>query len=188
MLYFLDANTGEMLSIVDSNVYETAESQCHSPIDNFRFDNQRIYCLGLAFDSKDGRVISSLTFDGVAKQWFPLIVSDTMYLNTFSGSLIALDLTGFNEKWKYTAYSHNQPISIISNVAVVGSTGYAIANDATLHAFDLITGNEIGWWRAPAVVDWQLKPGRYSPIAGVESDGKRLYASFGTNTLYAFGP
>jgi hypothetical protein len=83
----------------------------------------------------------------------------------------------------------------MSPVAIFDGVGYVIFADATLRAFDLETGREIGYWQ-PKGADlfyWSvctLMPflGCTSPSGyGMATSEDTLFVSFGDGKLYAFG-
>ena len=185
-LYVIDAQTGRMLSTIDRDIIH----HCPTPFDGLQLYEGRIYCFEGAYEAETGKLISNTPFDLDPYLSLPLIIDDVMYSRTGSGTVKAIALETMTLKWEYIpsiGLSSRRP-EIISNVAILNSVGYAIADDATIRAFDISSGQEIGWWEAPSVVDWRTAKGGYSPVAGVASDGDRLYATFGTKTLYAFGP
>lgn len=108
-----------------------------------------------------------------------------MYVLSKDRGILAVDLATMTNKWEYR---HGPAIA--SNVAIVNNVGYAIGDDATLRAIDISTGQEIGWLQVPdndvAPVYGQTTDG--APIASVASDGTMLFATFGHNKIYAFGP
>ena len=112
-----------------------------------------------------------------------------MYLRTDIGTVKAVDLDTMSQKWEYIPQesSGNKKPEIISNVSVLGTTGYAIADDATLRAFSIDTGEEIGWWQSSYVADWRNTNQFYVTIPGVSTDNSsHLYVTFGEEKLYSF--
>lgn len=189
-LYLLDASTGDPLSTVDANTIK----DCPDVINTLQFYDGRLYCYSRAFDAEKGDLLWNTNL-GASTIWHSLIETNTMYLRTYPGSIEAIDLKTGLSRWSYfpiALESSGTNPAAICDVAVVNGVGYTIADDATLRAFDVSNGQELGWWRAPSVVDWRSGPGdSYSnstPLVGVVSDQDHLFASFGGKTLYAFGP
>jgi outer membrane protein assembly factor BamB len=189
-LYIIDAQTGTMLATIEKDIID----DCPRPFDVLQLYAGRIYCYEGAYEAETGELISNVSFDLAPYFSLPLIAENVMYSRTGSGTVKAIDLRTMTQSWEYIPSGGDvgkHPV-ILSNVAIVKSVGYAIADDATIRAFDISSGQEIGWWQAPAVVDWwqggKCCTSDAIPVAGVASDGSTLFASFGQNTLYAFGP
>jgi outer membrane protein assembly factor BamB len=184
--YLIDPDSGSPLQTTEIDL-GNGLSNCYRGL---QVHVGRLYCESLVYDAMSGELLSAKDFDANDYLWLPLIVSDTLYLRTNAGTVKAVDTRTMTLKWEYHPLpgAADESPEIISNVAVLGSVGYAIADDATLRAFDTDTGNEIGWWQAPYVADWRTGTWVYVVIPGLVSDGERLYATFGDNTLYAFGP
>lgn len=184
--YVLDAQTGHILSAVDVKG-EWNPADCFNAL---QIHEGRLYCGTMVFDGKTGELVSLGNVRADNYFWFPPIISGTLYTRTPLGAVAAVDIDTMGLKWEYrpTAQPNDKSTEVISRVAVVGTHGYAIAEDATLRAFDLSTGKEIGWWQTSYVADWRPKDYVYLILPEVVSDGQRLYATFGDRTLYAFGP
>lgn len=190
--YRIDAVTGQALpSIQIEKGYH-----CADWINSVRYYAGRVYCDARAFDALTGKIVSTGYQDSM-NRWRPLIKSNIMYFVTGRGTIQAIRLDSFRRyldifslDWEYFPSEQTGSVEIMSGVAVLDSTGYAIANDGTLRAFDISNGKEIGWWKSPdGVVDWRGSPfPNVTPLVGVVSDGQKLYASFGSKTLYAFEP
>lgn len=184
--YLIDPATGVVLSTIEDASGCSEHGQLY---------NSRIYCGSHVYEAETGITISDNNFNAFPVYVFtPLIEENTMYVSTKTGTVLAVDLDTMLSKWEYIPLHSGEGLrpEIISNVAVLGTVGYAVATDATLRAFDISSGQEIGWWQAPGVVDWWRggKDGVSDaiPVTGVDSDGSRLYASFGFDTLYSFEP
>ena len=107
-----------------------------------------------------------------------------------------LDRNTFEVKWVYRPPSKRSwyPLITLSQVAILNDTGYVIFSDATLRAFDLDTGKELGYWQPDtlALLNWPI----CTPfvILGCNKDSKvglatsddTLFASFGDGKVYAF--
>ena len=79
----------------------------------------------------------------------PVIVDDTIYIANGVPGVIARDRETFAVKWHYepTGKILNFPMSSVSPVAVLNGVGYVIFEDVTLRAFDIETGQELGYWQ-----------------------------------------
>ncbi len=151
--YALDAQTGRILSAMEIKG-EWNPADCFNAL---QLHEGRLYCGTMVYDGETGELVifSSVRTDDA--YWFPPIISGTLYTRTPVGAAAALGIDTLELKWEYrpTAQPNNKPAEVISKVAVVGAHGYAIADDATLRAFDLDTGKEVGWRQAPYVADWR---------------------------------
>lgn len=190
-IYVIDPATGIILSTIETPDYCARHGQLYQG---------RIYCSSsvngfIMSEAETGITLSNADLKAFPAYVFtPLIQEDTIYISTRAGTVIAVDLDTLQPKWEYIPLPANDEpyLEIISNVAILGNVGYAIATDATLRAFDISSGQEIGRWQAPSVADW-WRGGKggvsdADPVPGVASDGSRVYASFGFDTLYAFAP
>ena len=72
--------------------------------------------------------------------------------------------------------------------------GYVIFSDLTLRAFDIETGNELGYWQPSNLsilhqaTCFPLRPGCMQlDSAGLTTSEDTLFVSFGDGKLYAFG-
>lgn len=184
--YLLDAQTGKALTVAEVDPYNDP-GDCYRDLQLYK---GQLYCGPAVYDATTGQLLSWNDFGANNYLWISPIISDTLYLATDAGTVKAVDIETMAQKWEYKPQPRTGSDSpeIISKVAILGSTGYAIADDATLRAFDVTSGNEIGWWQATYVADWRTGTWEYVTIPGVASDGQRLYATFGDKTLYAFGP
>ncbi len=116
--------------------------------------------------------------------------------------MAALDRDTFEVKWQYQP-QHKLPLLkllTLSPVAIFNGVGYAIFSDATLRAFELETGQEIGYWQ-PEGLDLMFWPGCTLRIprlpnpfdcvlssgVGMATSENNLFVSFGDGKLYAFG-
>jgi outer membrane protein assembly factor BamB len=184
--YVLDAHTGRILSATE-NKGEWTPADCFRGLQIYE---GRLYCETIVFDGATGELVTLTEIHTDDRYWFPPIVSGTLSMRTLAGTVAAVDIETMGLKWEYqpTARPRNKPAEVISKAVILGDYGYAIADDATLRAFDVATGKEVGWWQAPYVADWRTGLQVYVIIPALVSDGQRLYATFGDQTLYAFGP
>lgn len=99
----------------------------------------------------------------------------------FVGS-ICCTLTALNTASGAIIWQRNLDARPISNPVAIGNTGYMILDNASIIAFDLETGQDRG--------TIQTSPPQVNPEGnskGLATDGTNLYATFGDNTLFAFG-
>lgn len=179
-LILLEPQTGRIL--------DTRSNQIDCSPYVLRIHEGNIYCTsGRVYDSATGRLI----FDDKGGTNDLTWVADTLYFRTEKGTVKAVDTATHKLKWEYvpSAEDGNTRPKAISNIATVASNGYVIVDDATLRAFDLETGKEVGWWQGPGVVtkrhgEWKL---RTDVDFGLTSDGKQLFVTFGDHDLYTFG-
>lgn len=129
----------------------------------------------------------------------PTVTADTIYLPALSDGVVAFDRTTYEVKWIYPSplnKSGTHRLETISSVAILNGIGYVIFADATLRAFDLETGQELGYWQPSADDLWDWRVCTYphpradcikSARAGLATSEDTLFVSFGDGKLYAFG-
>lgn len=181
--FWVDAQTGETIATLN-----VAQSDLLSNCKFLQLYNNHLYCETISFDIGTEE-LAIYNFGENDYLWSPLIKSNTMYLRSDMGTIKAVDLNTMTLKWEYLPQKNGEEINpeIISNISVMGTTGYAIADDATLRAFDIYSGEEVGWWKSPYVADWRTTDQVYITIPGVSTNGlSQLYVSFGDNKLYTF--
>jgi outer membrane protein assembly factor BamB len=125
----------------------------------------------------------------------PTVTTDTMYLSAQFEGIVAFDRSGYIIKWVYQPQP-SDPLNPLSPIAILNGVGYIIFSDATLRAFDLGTGQELGYWQ-PETNDlwaWPICTFPYlnvmcvdSARAGLTTSADTLFVSFGDGKLYAFG-
>lgn len=184
----IDAGTGQILYALDDTDYGHVGCGPNS-MENLQLYFGRIYCHTVAFNAENGQYLAGRPMEESFNFPTPLINADSMYLPTVSGSIKRLALQTLAVQWEFVPASTNgQSVGIASNIVINKGVGYAIANDATLRAFRIDTGQEVGRWQAPKIVYyWHYGSGAL-PRVGVDTDGTRIFASFGTDTLYTFMP
>lgn len=124
-------------------------------------------------DVNAGRVI----WDADVTPWVYDIIGPRVIVGS-SNMLTALDNATGEILWQKALAS--KPIS---DPVATGETGYMILDNASIIAFDLETGEDRGIIEtSPALVN----PEGFSK--GLATDGKVLFATFGDNSLFAFGP
>ena len=188
-IYILNADTGEIVQQQQIEEDEGWDFYCSNWLDTITYYEERIYCGPMAVDLYTGEVVSNKKFRySGGHVWRPLIKDNIMYFPAALGTIRALDLNTFELLWEFKPNSVNDNnVRIISGAAVLDGAVYAIADNGFLYAFDIETGEEIGWWQSPeGVVDWTKGWSGSTPILGVVSDGEKLYVNFGKQTLYTF--
>jgi outer membrane protein assembly factor BamB len=178
--YVLDPRDGSVITATGANV------DC---VDDLRYYEGLLLCETITYDATTGDVIVSTDFGANDYAWFPPIDSNILFVRTDRGTVKAVGLPSMTSEWEYQPGANTQSSEpqIISNVALMRQTGFAIADDATLRAFSVIDGSEVGWWQYSYVADWRTGTWIYVVIPGLFADGERLYATFGDQYLYAFG-
>jgi outer membrane protein assembly factor BamB len=174
------------------------ESAYRGPM--YLIDRGQLFIGGTVLDASTGEVIHQ---EELYTSYRPTITVEAMYLSTFSSGVVAFDRSTFEIQWTYQPKRliGGQPVRPISSVAVLNEVGYAVFSDATLGAFDLETGQELGYWQmswfdlARWPVCTALWPGCItlffscspSAQAGLTTSEDTLFVSFGDGKLYAFG-
>ncbi len=156
-------------------------------------DRGELFIGGTVQDTKTGVVVHQ------EKRYNPMfpptVTTDTMYLSAHFAGIVAFERDGYNIKWVYQPQAAD-PLNPLSPIAILNGVGYIIFSDATLRAFDLETGQELGYWQ-PQTNDlwsWPICTFPYinvmcvgSARAGLATSEDTLFVSFGDGKLYAFG-
>ncbi len=189
--YIIDPQT----SVLKHSFKELA---AFSPNDNspyrgpmYLVDNGELFIGGTVQDAQTGQIIHKE--DNFETDYLPTVTTDSMYLSTRSDGIVSFDRDDYSVKWIYQPQPSN-PLAPLGPIAILEEIGYAIFSDATVRAFDLETGQEVGYWQ-PDVYDlwfWPIctfPPGFCSSWAraGLASSEDMLFVSFGDGKLYAFG-
>lgn len=176
----------------------TGDSAYRDPM--YLIDQGQLFIGGTVLDASTGEVIHQ---EELYTSYLPTVTTDAMYLSTHSAGVVAFDRHTFEIQWTYQPKrsAWGQPVHPISSVAVLNGVGYAVFSDATLGAFTLKTGQELGYWQ----MDWfdlarwpvctSLWPECITPFigcspsaqAGLTTAENKLFVSFGDGRLYAFG-
>ncbi len=133
----------------------------------------------------------------------PTVTEDTIYISDsleipYPSGVVALDRNTYMIKWQYEPKHKipELPLLTLSQVAVLDGVGYVIFSDATLRAFDLETGEEVGYWQPGLFDRWRWPVCMITPPVigcslsartGVTTSEDTLFVSFGDGKLYAFG-
>ena len=194
--YIVDPKSGIVLRSFKNAGIPPEESR--GPM--YLVDRGQFFIGGTVLDVKTGQILHKENrYSGFAS---PTVTEDTIYIsdsteNMGVAGVVALDRATYAVKWKYQPQYKmlGIPLFTPSPVTILDGVGYVIFSDATLRAFDLKTGQELGYWQ-PRALDVLFWPACVAvPVAGcVETSGigmgtskDSLFVSFGDGKLYAFG-
>jgi hypothetical protein len=129
----------------------------------------------------------SKVFEGPASLFpqFMKLKEQSLFLNTTS-SISVLNLAQMKSGWQVTfgAEASEKGLKVYSNPFEFQGNVYVTLSDASIRAFDLQNGAEVGRWHAKKV---ENKLGYLTAfIPGFDSGEEMLFASFGTNEVCAF--
>jgi outer membrane protein assembly factor BamB len=157
----------------------------------YLIDQGELFIGGTVLDADTGEVIHKE--EDYTTLFPPMVTTDTMYLSAFDKGVVAFDRTNYDIKWIYQP-APSDSLNPLAPIAILNGVGYVIFSDATLRAFDLQTGEELGYWQ-PDTGDlwfWPICP--FPPLlcvrsarAGLATSDDTLFVSFGNGKLYAFG-
>jgi outer membrane protein assembly factor BamB len=201
----VDPNSGRILRSFDEPSFLGYAPSDQGRGDMYLIDQGQLFIGGSVRDAATGQVFHiEKRFSGFAA---PTVSEDTIYIadgseDGYVEGVAALDRATYAVKWKYQPKHKLPGLSLItlSPVAIFDGIGYVIFDDATLRAFDLETGQEIGYWQ-PQGLDLLFWPGCTLPIprlpnpfycvhssgVGMAASEDTLFVSFGDGKLYAFG-
>jgi outer membrane protein assembly factor BamB len=181
-------------SFLNTSYAPTGGTWDHGPM--YLIDRGELFLGGTVQDAGTGQLIYQADlYDSFVP---PVVTTDTIYLSDSSAAgVVALDRTTFALKWIHSPERRvqNKPVRPISPIAILEGVGYAVFSDATLSAFDLETGQELGYWQ-PGWLDLSRWPAcrlisfpgcTRMARAGVTTSDDTLFVSFGDGKLYAFG-
>ncbi len=163
----------------------------------FLIDRGELFVGTAILDARTGEVIHKENRYGSGL--LPTVTVDTMYFPSLSDGVVAFDRSNYEVKWIYPSPLSKidaVPLDTISSVAILDGIGYIIFDDATLRAFDLDNGQELGYWQPSKedLMDWRVctYPNPRSDCivparAGLATSEDTLFVSFGDGKLYAFG-
>ncbi len=161
-------------------------------------NNNYLFNGGTVIDTQTGQVIHH---EERYALYPPTLTDDTMYLSTVKEGIVALDREQYELQWRYhpPSLSLFKGVSLVplTQVAILDNIGYVIFSDATLRAFDLGTGQELGYWQPDkeTLSQWPFACLRFprrddclqSAMVGLTAANDMLFVSFGDGKLYAFG-
>jgi outer membrane protein assembly factor BamB len=205
-LYIIQPQTGRLKNsfekIVDA---PDDDSTDRGPM--YLIDQGELFIGGTVQNAQTGQVIHKE--EQFKTSFPPIVTASNMYLSARNKGIVAYDRADYSIKWIYQPQA-SSPLNPLAPIAILDETGYAIFSDATLRAFDLETGQELGYWQPewndlwwwpicsfpPVHSEWDLwwRPIRFPPIlcvnsarAGLTTSEDTLFVSFGDGKLYAFG-
>lgn len=157
----------------------------------YLIDQGEFFLGGTVLNAKTGEIIHQEEHYKTLRP--PVVTTDTMYLSSFFAGIVAFDRTTYNVKWVYQPQPA-EPLNPLAPIAILDGIGYAIFSDATVRAFDLNTGQELGYWQPEVSELWwwpicAFPPGFCigSARAGLVASDDTLFISFGDGKLYTFG-
>lgn len=173
--YVLDAESGRLL-------YQSREEPWRTGTEAIPYHDQLIYGDEIV-DVTTGKVEYEL--DTGTDSFVPAVISNTVYYITRDWQQVAswdLDVRRLN--WVYSAGPRRE---FLSNFVILGHYGYILADDDTLRAVSLASGQEVGRWSGPQSSNTlRDDPFDTIPSPGLVASNDVLYLSFGTNLLYTF--
>jgi outer membrane protein assembly factor BamB len=189
-MFIIDENEGLLIS--------SFEKIASTPNDGFIgmkamyvIDQDELFIGGTVQDVRTGRIIHK---EEQYRTFLPpTITTDTMYLSAYFEGIVAFDRADYNAKWVYQPQPSDL-LNPLAPIAILDGIGYTIFSDATLRAFDLETGEELGYWQPKANDLWWWPICSFPPLlcdksarAGLGASDDTLFVSFGDGKLYAFG-
>ncbi|HXV97333.1 MAG TPA: hypothetical protein VEC93_02850, partial [Anaerolineae bacterium] len=192
--YIVEAKSGLLKNSFDKvAIAPTDGSWERGPM--YLVDRQELFVGGTILDTETGQIIHKE--ERYTTNHLPFVTADRVYLSANLAGVVAFDRPAYNINWIYQPQSKTQwiPLNVLSPIAILDGIGYALFSDATLRAFDLETGQEVGYWQ-PGIFDllrWPLcqippVPGCIQTArAGLTTSEDTLFVSFGDGKLYAFG-
>lgn len=106
------------------------------------------------------------------------VIGDRVYVSSDCCALHALEFSTGQLVWERPL-----PLLTASEVVTVGDIGYVMLKDGSILAFDAATGADRG-----KLETMPRSVGINVPDRGLGTDGTSLYATFGQNKVFAFGP
>jgi outer membrane protein assembly factor BamB len=133
----------------------------------------------VAIDSKDYHTLWEVKTP-TYKYSPPTFTNSMIYIGNILGKLVAIDRYSGNIVWEYP--SPQATTELVSNVAVVNDTVYAIFSDGRLIGFDAKSGRSLGHIQFAGVSNTLQQV----TIAGIAASEDTLFVSLGYKKLYAF--
>ncbi len=195
-MYIIEASSGLINRSIEMRLYAPEDGNGDRG-SMYLIDRNELFISGNVLNVQTGDLIHKEERYG--SRLPPTVTSDTMYLPALEDGVVAFDRVNYDVKWLYSSPAPkygSDSIYTISNVAILDDIGYIIFSDATLRAFDLETGQEIGYWQPSKedLMDWRVctYPNPRSDCiesarAGLTISEDTLFVSFGDGKLYAFG-
>lgn len=195
--YFIEADTG----LLETSIPQLPPAPQDGPPllrgPMYLIDRGELFLGGNVLDANTGQFIHKEEHYRTGRT--PTTTKDAMYLAAFSDGVVAFDRATYNTKWIYPPPQPKPgltgPLKTISSVAILDEIGYVIFSDATLRAFDLETGDELGYWQPSKEDLWNWRVCTFPPPpvncieaarTGLIASDDALLVSFGDGKLYAF--
>lgn len=190
-MYIIDPSSGLLTHSFDKVVYAPEDGRWQrGPM--YLIDEGELFLGGTVLNAETGEVIHKEEhYDSNTP---PTVTADTMYLSARFEGVVAFDRATYDIKWIYQLQP-SDPLNPLAPVAISDGVGYVIFSDATLRAFDLETGQELGYWQPSTDDLWNWRVCTFpsprsdcieSARAGLAASDDRLFVSFGDGKLYAF--
>jgi outer membrane protein assembly factor BamB len=163
----------------------------------YLIDRGELFLGDTVLDDQTGQIIRKGMEYGTNRP--PTVTEDTMHLVALDKGVIAFDRAGYDIRWIYPPpqpQSGTGSLGTLSAAAILDDIGYVIFSDATLRAFDLETGQELGYWQPNKEDLWTWRVCTYpyprsdcveAAETGLTTSEDMLFVSFGNGKLYAFG-
>ncbi len=132
-----------------------------------------------ATDAKTGALLWKKSLLPYTDYVWPAVIHGVLYLITWDGRLLAL-----NAKTGELVWESKQVKKAFSNIVEFNNQGYVISEDGRLHAFDLMTGEEVGVLDSGTPI--LLGPGGYRFAPSLVVADKTLAFTFGDSYVYGF--
>jgi hypothetical protein len=188
--YLIDAQTGTLKGSFSDAVLIV-------PQDGGNLGRGPMYLIDRGELFLGGTVQNAQTGDIIHKEerysaTYPTVTVDTVYLSAYAEGILAFDRTDYSINWVYQPRP-SDPLNPLAPIVILDGIGYAIFSDATLRAFELDTGDELGYWQPEASDLWWWPMCSFPPFlcdesarAGLAASDDALFVSFGDGKLYAF--
>lgn len=194
--YVIEASSGYLQrSFTQASVGPTNGDRSRGPM--YVIDRGELFIAGTVQDAQTGQVIHREERFGSMVS--PTVTTDTMYLPAIHDGVVTFARATYEIKWIYPAPQHpdgSGAFRTLSQVAILNGIGYIIFSDATVRAFDLESGQELGYWQPNVDELWAWRVCTYpeprfdcieEARAGLATAEDTLFVSFGDGKLYAFG-
>lgn len=184
--YALEVNENELAAVVDSNLFilDSGSGALKKTISGFYQGNYLQLVNQVALTWFNGSLLVKDVQTG-NRVWqfdktpsFFNVIGDRVYVSSDCCALHALEFSTGQLIWE-------RPLLLLtgSEVVTVGDTGYVMLVDGSVLAFDTATGADRG-----KLETTPHSVGINFPDRGLGTDGSALYATFGENKVFAFGP
>lgn len=179
-LRVLNTVTGEMSREFEAQTAPGQTGIYRSILYTTDYDNDML----IAIDGQTGNVRWSRTYRPARDDFNAFaLVDGVLYIPDREGNVLAVDSADGTLLWQYQGSPRAR---VLSNVAVLGDTVYAVFSDDTLRGIDARTGQEIGRLQA-AGVDPPTEGGPVG-IAKIATADSLLLVTFDGVTLFALQP